>query len=110
MTQWKKIEKNAPTGFRDQNGCMISLGDTIRYKRKVKAVTHWKGRMNSIVVRIPGHYKMIEVKVVGFSRTVRKHWKRGFENIEYIHVQEQKGRNLFRIYRTELVEVLNNSK
>jgi len=103
-TRWVPVSEDTLTGFSDKNEWIIGLGDTIRYRRKVRAERKWTEHCT--VITIPGHYEIVEVKVIGFARIVRKHWKRGFEFIEYLQVKESDNSNIFRIYRTDLVEAI----
>lgn len=105
-TRWNPVSEDTLTGFSDKNEWIIGLGDTLRYKRKVKAEKKWLRDGTNTVITIPGHYEFIEVQVVGFARIVRKHWKRGFEFMEYLQVKESNNPNIFRIYRTDLVETI----
>lgn len=106
MGQWKEVERNKFTGFLDKNGLEIKMGDRVSFRRKVRAEYNWD-RYNSTVKVVAGHYKTVVAEVVGFGRIVKKHhYNRVSIQIEYVNLQESKNRNIFRVYRTENLTVI----
>ena len=105
--RWKPVAKNSPTGRVDKNGREIWLGDQIKYRRKIPAQRRCDYRRGTIET-IPGRYQWVTAVVTGFGRIVKTHYDGSALAIEYIVVKDHLGMIVTRIYRTDLIEVVNN--
>lgn len=107
MGQWKEVESNKFTGFLDKSGTEIRIGDEVLFRRKVKAEHHWDRRTGTCTT-VPGHYKMVTAKVVGFGRIVKTHYYDAniVIQLEYIQLKELGNFNTFRVYRADNLSIV----
>lgn len=107
MSQWKEVDSKKPTGFLDKNGLEIRIGDKVLFRRKVPAERNWD-RYAATVSVVPGHYKTVTAKVVGFGKIVKTHYydTSTVIQLEYIQLKELGNYNIFRVYRTENLSIV----
>lgn len=109
MRRWKVAETDISTGFEDSAGREILVGDKVTFRRKVRAVRKWN-RIGGKVTTVPGHYAMVNARVIGFGRIAKKlHFNEPVMKIEYVNLQELHNRVVFRVYRTDKLSIVYDS-
>ena len=108
MSQWKEVESNKFTGFLDKSGTEIRIGDKVLFRRKVRAEHRWDRRTFTYFTTVPGHYKMVTAKVVGFGRIVKTHYYDAniVIQLEYIQLKELGNSKIFRVYRADNLSIV----
>lgn len=101
---WKQISGIIfETGLRDSNGKIISVGDLIAYKKRIRSGSYVKGQ--GCVSK--GYTKEERVRVIGFCHRVRTDWKQRVFVIDYIVVETlDRSKNKFRLYRTDKTSIM----
>lgn len=108
MSQWKEVESNKFTGFLDNSGTEIRLGDKVLFRRKVRAEHRWDLRTGKVTT-VPGHYKMVTAKVIGLGRIVKTHYNAVMQ-LEYVQLKELGNFNTFRVYRADNLSIVFDNR
>ena len=103
--RWKDVDGVRYTGHLDRSGVYIRIGDTVSFKRKVRAGYCY-----------PGYTETVTAKVIGCGTIVKSLYNGKVKELSYINVRYNPEKNKYcssnysRIYKTENVTVLTDAR